>query len=192
MKEMNALLGVSNRHVHLSRQDMDRLFGPGALLHEKKDLKQPGQYASQETVTLEGPKGKIERVRVLGPLRAASQVEISLTDSFALGVKAPVRDSGYLEGSPGLKLVGPKGSTVLDQGVIVAARHIHLHTDEAASFGVKDQDHVSVITDDDMRPMVYGHVLVRVSDAYAREVHLDIDEANAGRLSTGMTVKVIK
>lgn len=192
MNKMEVQLGVSNRHVHLCRKDMDQLFGKDVDLHEMKALKQPGQYASEETITIEGAKGEIGRVRVLGPLRSVSQVEISVTDSFVLGVPALVRDSGDIEGTPGLVLIGPKGRVELDKGVIVAARHLHLHTDEAKAFGVKDKDYVSAETTDQMRPMVYGHVLVRVNDAYSKELHLDIDEANAGLLKSGMMVNVSK
>ncbi len=192
MKEMKVVLGVSNHHLHLSRKDMDVLFGEGAELHNIKDLGQPGQYACDETVTIEGPKGSIERVRVLGPFRSATQVEISVTDSFKLGVPAVVRDSGIHEGTPGLKLIGPKGEVTLTQGVLVAARHVHLHTSEAKEFGVEDKQHVTLTTEDEYRPMVYGNVLVRVSDQYAAELHLDVDEANAGMLKTGMMVTISK
>lgn len=192
MKEMQVVLGVSNHHLHLSRKDMDILFGVGEELHNIKDLGQPGQYACDETVTIEGPKGSINRVRVLGPFRSATQVEISVTDSFKLGVPAVVRDSGMHEGTPGLKLIGPKGEVTLTEGVIVAARHVHLHTSEAKEFGVVDKQHVTLTTEDEYRPMVYGNVLVRVSDQYAAELHLDVDEANAGMLKTGMMVKISK
>ena len=192
MKVMKVVLGVSNRHLHLAKEDMDVLFGEGAELTNIKDLGQPGQYACEEVVAIEGPKGSFPKVRVLGPFRSATQVEISVSDSFKLGVAPVVRDSGLLDGTPGIKIIGPKGEVTLDQGVIVASRHVHLHTSEAAEFGVKDKDHVTLITEDGDRPMVYGNVLVRVSDNYAAEMHLDTDEANAGLLKTGMMVTLRK
>lgn len=192
MKEMKVLLGVSNRHLHLSKEDMDVLFGAGSELHNIKDLGQPGQYACEEIVTIEGPKGSIGRVRVLGPFRPVTQVEISITDSFKLGVVPVVRDSGMLDGTSGIKLIGPEGEVNLAQGVIVASRHVHFHTSEAEEFGVTDKQHVTLITEDEDRPMVYGNVLVRVSDNYAAELHLDVDEANAGLLKTGMMLTLRK
>jgi len=189
---MSVMLGVSNRHIHVSRKDMDVLFGQGEELHNIKDLVQPGQYASEETVTIEGPKGSIAKVRVLGPIRPATQVEISVTDSFTLGVPAMVRDSGDVEGTPGVTIRGPVGTATIHQGVIVAARHVHLHTSEAKDFGVLDKDYVTLVSENAQRPMVYGHVFVRVSEQYSKEVHLDIDEANAGLLTSGMMLTLRK
>ncbi len=184
MKQLNDFdqlkipIGVSNRHVHLSRKDMDALFGEGSELTKKADLGQPGQFAANETVTVRGPKGEFKKVRVLGPLRAESQVEISLTDGFAIGVKAPIKESGKLDNTPGVTLVGPKGSVDLPKGTIVALRHIHMDPATAEKLGLHDKDVVEVETFGE-RAGVLGNVLVRVSDKYALEMHVDIDEANA-------------
>ena len=184
MKQLNEFdqlkipIGVSNRHVHLSRKDMDMLFGEGSELTKKSDLGQPGQFAANETVTVRGPKGEFKKVRVLGPLRAESQVEISLTDGFAIGVKAPIKESGKLDNTPGVTLVGPKGSVDLPKGTIVALRHIHMDPATAEKLGLHDKDVVEVETFGE-RSGVLGNVLVRVSDKYALEMHVDIDEANA-------------
>ncbi len=181
LKDYNQLkipIGVSNRHVHLCRRDMDALFGVGSELTKKADLAQPGQFAANETVTVRGPKGEFKKVRVLGPLRDESQVEISLTDGFSIGVKAPIKESGHLDNTPGVTLIGPKGSVDLAQGTIVALRHIHMDPETAQKLGVADKDIVEVETFGE-RAGVLGNVLVRVSDKYALEMHVDIDEANA-------------
>ena len=171
-------IGVSNRHVHVSREDLDTLFGKGYELTKKADLGQPGQYACNETVTVRGPKGEFKNVRILGPIRKESQVEISLTDSFQLGVKAPVKESGQLDGTPGVTLIGPNGSVEMPRGTIVALRHIHMTPEQAAKMGLKDKEVVEVETFGE-RAGVLGNVLVRVSDKFALEMHVDIDEANA-------------
>lgn len=180
-------VGISNRHVHLSREDLDRLFGTGYSLTKKKDMKQPGQFAAEETVTLLGPKGQMNKVRILGPVRKESQVEISLTDGFRLGVHAPIRESGKLKDTPGLTIIGPKGSITLPRGTIVALRHIHMTPEQADQMGVKDGELVEVETCG-ARRCVLGNVLVRVSDRYALEMHLDVDEANACALKNGDVV----
>ena len=172
-------IGISNRHIHLSRADMDVLFGKGSELTWKQDLKQPGQYACQETVIVRGPKGEFKKVRVLGPLRPETQLEISKTDSFTLGVSTPVRESGDLKNTPGIEIIGPAGSVKKDQGVIVALRHIHMSTEDAKKFGVKDKDVVDVIVGNETRKAILTNVLVRVSDKFVLEMHLDIDEGNA-------------
>lgn len=172
-------IGISNRHIHLCREDMDILFGKGSELTWKQDMKQPGQYACQETVIIRGPKGEFKKVRVLGPLRPETQVEISMTDSFTLGVRAPIRESGDLKDTPGIEIIGPAGSVKKDAGVIVALRHIHMSTEDAKVFGVKDKDVVSVVVGDDTRRATLSNVMVRVSDKYALEMHIDIDEGNA-------------
>ena len=177
-EEFKIPIGVSNRHVHVSREDLDTLFGKGYELTKKSDLGQPGQYACNETVTVRGPKGEFKNVRILGPVRKESQVEISLTDSFQLGVKAPVKESGQLDGTPGITLVGPNGSVEMPRGTIVALRHIHMTPEQAAKMGLKDKDIVEVETFGE-RAGVLGNVLVRVSDKFALEMHVDIDEANA-------------
>lgn len=172
-------IGISNRHIHLCRADMDILFGKGSELTWKQDLKQPGQYACQETVIVRGPKGEFKKVRVLEPLRPETQLEISKTDSFLLGVSTPIRESGDLKGTPGIEIIGPAGSVKKDNGVIVALRHIHMSTADAKLFGVKDKDVVNVVVGDDTRRATLTNVLVRVSDKYALEMHIDIDEGNA-------------
>lgn len=191
-EERKVPLGISNRHVHLSAEHLARLFGEESCLSNIRDLKQPGQFACGELVTLVGEKGSIGKVRVLGPVRPATQVEISVTDSYTLGVSPVVRDSGDLRETPGLRLAGPRGEVEIPEGVIVAARHVHLHTSEAAEFGVEDGDRLVLVTEDPVRPMEYRNVLVRVSDRYSEEVHLDVDEANAGLLKNGMMLRIRK
>ncbi|HHT62227.1 MAG: phosphate propanoyltransferase [Bacillota bacterium] len=182
-------VGISNRHVHLSRHDLEILFGRDAMLTKFKDLSQPGQYACQEKVTLVGPKGVIENVRVLGPTRKNTQVEISVSDCFKLGIQAPIRDSGDLAGSAGLTLVGPAGSVTVPEGAIIAARHIHMHPKDAEYFGVKDGDRVNVECTGP-RGVVFCEVLVRVNENYKLEMHVDMDEANAASLRNGDLVKI--
>ncbi|HHU51665.1 MAG TPA: phosphate propanoyltransferase [Firmicutes bacterium] len=184
-------VGISNRHVHLSQEDLELLFGPGHQLTLKKDLSQPGQFAAEETVDLIGPKGSIKKVRILGPVRPQTQVEISITDCFALGVKPPVRDSGDLTGTPGITIEGPKGKIDIKEGVIVAQRHLHLHTTEAEELGLKDKDYISVKTEGP-RSVIFENVLVRVGPKYAKDLHVDTDEANAAALKNGDLVTVIR
>lgn len=185
-------VGVSSRHVHLSREDFVTLFGPreNDACTFFKDLSQPGQMACQEQVVLIGPKGIIEKVRVLGPTRRQSQVEVAPSDAFRLGIAPPVRDSGDLAGSAGLTLVGPKGTVTLKEGVILAARHIHMHPSDADQFGVKDKDRVSVKAPGP-RGVIYQEVLIRVHPEFRLEFHIDVDEANAVLLKNGDTVEVI-
>ncbi|MDO3677919.1 phosphate propanoyltransferase [Paenibacillus ehimensis] len=183
-------VGVSGRHVHLSPEHVEALFGEGYQLTPLKELSQPGQFAAQETVTLIGPKGVLQNVRILGPSRGASQVEISRTDGFALGVKPPVRLSGDLEGTPGITVAGPKGAVVLAQGLIVAKNHVHMSPDDARRFQVSDGDRIILQTRGD-RPLAFTDVVVRVNPRYALDVHLDTDEANAAQLNTGDTVQMI-
>ena len=183
-------VAISNRHVHLSQEDMNRLFGAPHQFKVFKNLSQPGQFAYEEKVTLVGPKGVLENVRILGPARTKTQVEISVSDGIKLGVKAPIRDSGELAHSASLTLVGPLGSTTLPEGTIIAARHIHMHSDDATRFGVKDKDRMSVIVPGD-RGLVYNEMLVRVSDKYKLEMHIDIDEANAAYLKNNDSVEIV-
>lgn len=171
-------IGVSNRHVHISQEDLEKLFGNGYILTKKSDLKQPGQFAANETVTIRGPKGEFEKVRILGPVREESQVEISLTDSFRLGVKALIKESGDLDDTPGLEIVGPCASVKIPQGTIAALRHIHMTPEWAEKLGVKDKEIVDVETIGDRRGLL-GDVLIRVSNKYVLEMHIDLDEANA-------------
>ncbi|MBO5778794.1 MAG: phosphate propanoyltransferase [Clostridia bacterium] len=175
---MDFIVETSARHIHLSTADIETLFGAGAVLHNKKDLSQPGQFACEEKVQLVGPKGSL-MVSVLGPARKDTQVELSFTDARTLGLKdVPVRESGDVAGTPGIKLVGPAGEVELAQGVIIAKRHIHMTTADAAAFGVADKEIVSVKLDT-ARPLIFGDVVVRVSDTYALAMHIDTDEANA-------------
>lgn len=184
-------IGVSNRHVHLNRKAMDVLFGLSSELTRRNNLGQPGQYAAEETVTLRGPKGEIKKVRVLGPLRSETQVEISVGDGYLLGIKAPVRDSGDLNETPGIELIGPNGTLQLEKGVIVAGRHIHMSPAEAAVFGVNDRDTVSVEIDGP-RGAVLKNVLIRVDDNFSLEMHIDVEEANAIGVSNGAHGRIIK
>jgi putative phosphotransacetylase len=184
-------VGISNRHIHLSQEHLEALFGPGYELTIKKDLSQTGQYAAEETLTIEGPKSALKNVRILGPVRKETQVEISRTDAFSLGLKPPVRDSGHLEDSPGIKLIGPKGTIELDKGVIIAQRHIHMNEADAEAFGVKDKEIVSVRAGGE-RGLVFDNVLVRVRSDFVLEMHIDTDEANAGMLNNGQMVEVFR
>ncbi len=178
-------VGVSSRHMHITRETLEILFGPGHELTPLKDLSQPGQFAAKETVSLVGPKNTIENVRILGPIRSKNQIEISRTDEYTLGIDAPVRASGNVDNTPGIQVLGPAGSTVLTQGVICAWRHIHMRPEDAESFGVSNGDIVAVRVEQEERGLTFGNVLVRVSDKYALEMHIDTDEANAAEISTG-------
>ncbi|MBP1745210.1 MAG: phosphate propanoyltransferase [Firmicutes bacterium] len=191
MSNMMLPVAISNRHVHLSQADLEVLFGKGFELTKMKDLSQPGQFAANEQVDLVGPKRTISGVRILGPARKTTQAEISVTDAFTLGVAPVLRNSGDLEGTPGIKLVGPAGEVVLDKGCIVASRHIHMHTSDAENFDVKDKDIVSIRTGGP-RPVVFENVLVRVHPEYALEMHVDTDEGNAALLRNGTMVELIK
>lgn len=184
-------VGLSNKHVHLSKEHINILFGEGHELTPMKDLSQPGQFACDEKVDLVGPKRTIKGVRILGPARKETQVEISLSDGFTLGLKeVPVRDSGKTEGTPGVKLVGPCGEVELEKGVIAASRHIHMHTSDAEKYGLKDKDIVQVKVGG-QRGLTFDNVLIRVHDEYALDMHLDVEEGNAAGLVNGDTVEVI-
>lgn len=184
-------IGVSARHVHLTQEHVEALFGPGYQLTKKKEL-MGGQFASNETVTIVGLKLRaIENVRVLGPVRKASQVEISATDAIKLGVKAPVRESGSLAGSAPIAIVGPKGAIYLQEGCIVAMRHIHMSPKDAQAAGVTDGQIVSVKADNE-RGTIFNQVKIRVDDSFTLEMHIDTDEANASKIATGQTVSIIK
>ena len=186
-------VGISNRHIHLNRADLETLFGPGYELTPIKDLSQPGQYACKETLTLVGPSMRaIEGVRVLGPLRKASQVEISVTDSFVLKVKPPVRESGKIEGSAPVTIIGPKGTVSLKEGCIIANRHIHMSPDDAARFGVKDGDYIDVDAFSGTKKTRWFGVQVRVHKDFRLEMHVDTDDANAVGFKNGSTVTVAK
>lgn len=183
-------VGVSARHIHLTQEHIEALFGQGYQLTEFKPLSQPGQFAANETVAVIGPKGQFDKVRILGPARPASQLEISRTDSFAIGVKAPVRESGNIDGTPGVKIAGPAGEVELQEGVIVAARHIHFHTSDAEQWGIKDKQLLKVRLSGE-RGLVLENVIARVSEHFALDMHIDTDEANAAGANNGDTAEII-
>lgn len=184
-------IGVSARHIHLTQEHVEILFGEGYQLTRKKEL-MGGQFASNETVTVVGIKLRaIENVRVLGPVRKASQLEISATDAVKLGIKAPVRESGDLAGSAPIAVVGPKGVIYLKEGCIIAMRHIHMSPADAMAAGVKDGDIVSAKADNE-RGTIFNHVKIRVHDSFTLEMHIDTDEANACRIKTGDMVTILK
>lgn len=183
-------VGISNRHIHLSQEDLNTLFGAGYELNKIKDLKQPGQYAAKEVVTIAGPKGSIQNVRILGPVRGATQVEISQTDSFSLGIKCPVRESGDIKGSGSVCVIGPKGSVILKENVIIAKRHIHMNENDAKTLNVQNGQLVNVITSGERRA-IFTDVLVRLDKNFELECHLDTDEANACCLGREATVKIV-
>ena len=173
------LVEVSARHVHVSEEHLEILFGKGYKLTPKKNLSQPGQYACEERVTVVGPKKELAGVSILGPCRKATQIEVSLTDARSIGVKAPIRESGDIAGSAACKLIGPAGEVELTEGVIVAKRHIHMTTADAEKYGITDSQIVSVKIPTEGRALIFGDVVARVSDSYALAMHLDTDEANA-------------
>ena len=185
------LIETSARHVHVSRKDLDILFGEGYQLTSKKDLSQPGQFACEERVAVVGPKGSFPAVSILGPERPATQVEISASDARSIGVVAPVRESGVIEGSGACKLVGPKGEVEISEGVIVAKRHIHATPEDGEKYGVVDKQVVSVKVESDGRSLIFGDVVVRVNPAYALAMHIDTDESNAGFCTPGMMGDII-
>lgn len=182
---------VSARHVHLSQQDLEILFGPGAALTPKRDLSQIGQYLAEERVNLIGSRGRKDRVAVLGPVRKDTQVELSQSDCVALGVKAPLRESGDVEGSGSMIIEGPCGTLEIKQGVIVAHKHVHVPTNIAAELGLKDKDRVSVEIFSE-RPVIFKDVIIRVSDAFRFRMHIDFDEANAAAVSGFTLGKIIR
>jgi putative phosphotransacetylase len=185
-------VGISARHIHVSPEHLSILFGEGHELQRYKDLSQPGQFAAQETVDLVTEKNSFKKVRILGPVRKQTQIEVALTDAMKLGIAPPVRDSGDLKASPGLTIVGPKGSVILNEGVIAACRHIHMTTADAAEFGVKDKDVVKVRVGSDDRCLIFDKVLIRVNDTFRLEMHLDTDEGNAARAKTGDTAEIVR
>ncbi|MCD8105793.1 MAG: phosphate propanoyltransferase [Lachnospiraceae bacterium] len=184
-------VGVSARHIHLTQEHVEALFGPGYHLTRRKEL-MGGQYAANETVTIVGLKLRaIENVRILGPVRKASQVEVSATDAIKLGMKVPVRESGDISGSAPIAVVGPKGAIYLNEGCIVAKRHIHMSPKDAQMAGVHDGDIVSVKADND-RGTIFDQVKIRVDDSFTLEMHIDTDEANAALIATGDTVTILR
>jgi putative phosphotransacetylase len=183
-------IGVSARHIHLSKEHIAALFGEGAELTVLKPLSQPGQFAANETVEVIGPKGRFPKVRILGPARPKTQLEISRTDAFALGLNPPVRESGDIAGSPGITIVGPAGQVTVEEGVIIAARHIHFHTSEAEAWGIADKQLLRVRVGGE-RGLVFENVIARVSDSFALDMHIDTDEANAAGVKTGDTGEIL-
>lgn len=181
---------ISGRHIHLNQKDLEILFGEGYKLNVYKHLSQPGQYAARETVTIVGPKGVIETVRILGPVRKNTQVEISGTDGYHLGIEPPVRDSGDISGTPGIAIVGPKAAITLHEGVILAATHIHMSEEDAKNLNLKNGDRVQVLVDGE-RDLIFNGVLVRVDKNFITEMHIDTDEANAAVIEDGSCVTII-
>ena len=173
------IVETSARHIHVTEEQFKILFGADAVMHKKKDLSQPGQFAAEERLDVVGPKKTIPNISILGPARKAAQVEVSFTDARTLGVDAPVRESGDVKGSAGCKIVGPEGEVEIAEGVIVAKRHIHLTPEDAASLGVEDKQIVSVKIENDSRSTIFGDVVCRVSPKFSAAMHIDTDEANA-------------
>lgn len=185
------LIETSARHVHVSRRVLDILFGEGYELTHKKDLSQPGQFACEERVQVIGPKNSFPAVSILGPVRPETQVELSAGDARAIGVKAPIRESGDLKGSAGCKLIGPKGEVELEDGVIIAKRHIHATPEDAEKYGLVDKQIVSVKVDTPERSLIFGDVVVRVSKNYALAMHIDTDESNAAGCTPGLMGEIL-
>ena len=186
------LVETSARHVHVTTEHLEALFGKGYQLTPKKDLSQPGQFACEERIDVVGPKRTLSGVSILGPVRPASQVELSMTDARSIGVVAPIRESGDIAGSGACKLVGPAGEVELTEGVIVAKRHIHMTPADAEKFDVKDKDVVRVRIDSDGRALEFGDVVVRVSEKFALAMHIDTDESNAAGVTPGTMGTLIK
>lgn len=186
------IVETSARHVHVTQQDLETLFGAGYELHAKKNLSQPGQYACEERVDVVGPKKTLAGVSILGPVRNATQVEISLTDARSIGVAAPIRESGDIAGSGACKLVGPAGEVEIAEGVIAAKRHIHMTPADAAECEVADKDVVSVKIDTEGRSLVFGDVVVRVSEKFALAMHIDTDESNAAACGRNVMGEIVK
>ncbi len=191
-------LGVSNRHFHLAQSDLERLFGSGYQLTKLKDISQKGQFAAKETLTVIGPKGKIENLRIVGPTRGQTQLEISRSDAITLGIDPPVRYSGDLKGSAGVRLIGPKGELELKEGVIIPQRHVHMSPEDAKRFEARDRERVIVAPLPKMlaagsedRAVIFDNVLIRVDKNFVLDFHLDTDEANAAGLVNGDKVRIV-
>jgi len=185
-------IGVSARHCHLDKESMEILFGKGYKLTNKANLSQPNQFAANETVIIAGPRGSIANVRILGPLRPTTQIEISQTDAFKLGLNPPIRLSGNTKGSSSVTVIGPKGSIYLQEGLIIAQAHIHMNPGDAEKFSVDNGDFVAVKIDNGQRAIQFSKTLIRVSENYHLEMHIDTDEANALDLGPNSTIKIIK
>ena len=188
---MDFMVETSARHVHVTREVLDILFGKGYELHVKKMLSQPGQFAREEKIQVKGPKGAFPAVSILGPLRSATQVELSLTDCRTIGVTAPVRESGHIEDTPGCELIGPCGSVTIEKGIIAAKRHIHMTPEDAKNFGVENGDTVCVKVNG-TRPLIFGDVVVRVSENFKLAMHVDVDECNAAGLAPDARGEIVK
>ena len=186
------MVETSARHIHVSREDLDILYGKDYQLTNKKDLSQPGQFACEERLNLVGPKGELKNISILGPERKATQVELSLTDARALGIKVPVRESGDIDNTPGLKIVGPKGEVEIPVGAIAAKRHIHITPADAEEMGLTDKQIVSVKVETADRTTTFGDVVVRVHPNFAAAMHIDTDEANAAAIAGTVTGEIIK
>lgn len=184
MSKEKILIEVSARHVHVTTEDLETLFGKGYQLTPKKDLSQPGQYAAAERVDLVGPRSTIKNVSILGPVRAASQVEVSMSDARTLGLNPSIRESGNIDGTIGVQLVGPAGSVTLEKGLIVAKRHVHLTPEAAEAQGVVNGQVVEIKVHTDDRSMTFGDVVIRVSEKFAPAMHIDTDEANAAGITS--------
>ena len=187
----NIPVAISARHVHLTQETVEQLFGAGHQLQPRLALTQPGQYAAEETVKLIGKAGELQHVRIVGPPRNRNQVEISRSDEFVLGLDAPLRESGDLAGTPGLTIAGPQGSVTIDSGVVCALRHVHMSTADAEVLGLKDQDRVAVEVDGAGRRLVFADVIVRVAGNFRMELHLDTDEGNAAGVTPGMQATLL-
>ena len=192
MENNEVMVEISARHVHVTKEDLETLFGADYELTVKKELSQPGQYASNEKVKVVGTKGEFPAVSILGPCRKATQVEISLTDARSIGVVAPVRESGDIAGSGACKLVGPCGEVELTEGVIAAKRHIHMNSAEAEAAGVTNGDVVSVEIPSEGRKLTFGDVVIRVADGFVKAMHIDTDEANAAAMAPNATGTILK
>ena len=188
---MKVLVETSARHVHVTQETLEKLFGTGAELTKKKDLSQPGQFVSFEKVTIVGPKGEMA-ASILGPVRTADQVEVSLSEARKLGINAPVRESGDIDGTPGCKLVGPKGEVEIACGVIAAKRHIHLTPEAAEEFGVQDKQIVKVAVGGEGRKLIFDDVVIRVSPKFAPAMHIDTDESNAVCATPGLEAEIVE
>ena len=183
-------VGISSRHIHLSEKDLFILFGNNYKLNQIKDLSQTGQYAAAEEVKIATFKDTIEKIRILGPVRPDTQIELSITDCFKLGLKAPVRESGDINDTPGIIVIGPKGFIKLEKGVIIAARHIHMNPENSKFFGVTNKQIVSVKTEGE-RSIIFNNVVVRVREDFMLDFHIDTDEANCAKLSNGDFITII-
>ena len=189
--QLDIIIEGSARHVHVTKEALEILFGPGAQLHNVRELSQPGQFLTEEKLCVEGPRGKIDRVSILGPERPATQVELSLTDARTLGLKTPVRESGQIAGSSPCRLIGPVGSLELDEGAIAAQRHIHITPEDAECYGLSDKEIVQVRTSGP-RAVIFDEVVVRVSPQFRTRLHIDIDEINAAGVTGEQTGTVVK